>query len=65
MRKKKETGKKTSCVCSFCDGEVVAGPAVKVPFCRPCGVRFVECKICGEMMAESVVVCAKCGAKMK
>jgi ribosomal protein L37AE/L43A len=63
--KKKTTAKKSACVCPFCNGEISTGTAVKVPFCRPCGVGFVECESCGEMMAESVVVCAKCGAKIK
>lgn len=45
--------------CPYCDSPIEDN------LCPPCQIKFITCKNCGQIMAESVEQCSKCGAENK
>ncbi|MEW6041144.1 MAG: hypothetical protein AB1633_06450 [Elusimicrobiota bacterium] len=53
--------KKQTCICPFCESEITCISPAGTTFCKPCGINFITCGSCGEIMMESQTVCIKCG----
>jgi nitrogen fixation NifU-like protein len=58
LEKKKSTDNiKSTYRCPYCE-EPIEGN-----LCKPCQVKFINCKNCGQMMSEKLDKCPKCGAE--
>ena len=50
------------CKCPFCEKELIL-KCFEPIFCKPCKIKFVVCKKCGQLFNEKLKECPKCEGK--
>ncbi len=51
---------KEECKCPFCETELKSR-YLELVFCKPCNIKFVKCKKCGQMFNKELKKCPACG----
>ena len=59
ITKKKKTASKGTCVCPYCEEELIIA---RFPYCKPCGMVVRHCVNCQiTVMDRKATKCPKCG----
>ena len=57
-----DTSKTKKCKCAFCEDELKFD-CFEPEFCKPCNIKFITCKKCGESFNKKLGTCPKCEGK--